>query len=131
MSALLCLRLAAPKTNQFIRPMSPFDIVSSTQRQVLSREHFAVVPEYAKAISRGQAGKCVDALMDALGDATMMSMEDTWAIAEQYMSNVCTHKVPSSMAEASGDEATGLPATSVAQACSKKGYPLLLGGQNV
>ena len=43
------------------------------------------------------------------------------AIAELYMSDVCTHKVPPSRAEARWDEATDSPATSVAPACSKKG----------
>ena len=36
------------------------------------------------------------------------------------MSNICAHKVPPSTAEARGDMAAGSPATSVAQACSKR-----------
>ena len=77
--------------------------------------------EYAKAISKGKVGKFVVALIAALGDATAMSMEDTCAITDLYMSNKCTHKVPPSMAKAGGDKAAGSPVMSVAQACSKKG----------
>ena len=94
MSTLLCLSSAPPKTNQFIRPVSPFDVVSATRRQALSRKQFAAAPEYAEAISKGMAGEFMDALMAALGDATAMSTEDTCAIAELYMSNECAHKVP-------------------------------------
>ena len=101
--------------------MSPFDVVSATGRLTLSGKRFAAAPEYAKAISRGQAGKIVDALMVALGNATAMSAENTCDIVDLYMSDEDTHEVPLSMAKAGGDEAAGSPATSVAQACSKKG----------
>ena len=42
-------------------------------------------------------------------------------IAELYMSDECTHKVPPSTAKAGGNKAAGSPATTLAQACSKKG----------
>ena len=121
MSALLHLGSAPPKTNQFIRPTSPFDAASSSQRLALSSERLDAAPEYAEAISRGQAGECTDALMAALGNVTAMSTDNTCTITELYMSGVCAQKVPPSMAKARGDEATGSPATSVVQACSKKG----------
>ena len=107
MSALLCLSSTPPKTNQFIRPTSPFDVVSTTQRLALSRKRFATATEYAEAISGGKVGKFMDALMDALGNATSMSAEDTCTIADLFMSNECTHKVPSSAAKAGEDEASG------------------------
>ena len=59
--------------------------------------------------------------MATLGNATAMSTDDTCTITELYMSNVCAHKVPPSMATAGGDEATGSPGTSIVQDCSKKG----------
>ena len=121
MSALLRLRLATPKLNQFVRPKSPFDVVSTTQRLASSGEWFATAPEYAKAIARGKASKLVDALMATLGNATVMSTEDTCNIVDLYTIDGCSCKVPPSTAEAGGDEATGTPATSVALACSKKG----------
>ncbi len=121
MSAPACLSPAPPKTNQFIRPMSPFHIVSTTQRLASSKNWFVAALEYAKAISRGQAGKFADALIVSLGNVTTMSMEDTCTIAELYMTNQCGHKVSPSMADAGGDKAAGSPATSVAQACSKRG----------
>ena len=93
MSALLRLSLATPKTSQFIRPSSPFDVASATQRLVSIRKRFAAAPEYAKAISRGKAGKLVDILMATLGDATTMSAENTCNIIDLYMSDEGTHKV--------------------------------------
>ena len=59
--------------------------------------------------------------MATLGDASVLSMEDTCAILDLYTdrSNAC--KVPPSTAEAGWDEATGLPAMGIAQTCSKKG----------
>ncbi len=71
MSALLCLSLAPPKTNQFIRPMSPFDVVSAARRLASSGKRFAAAPEFAKAISRGRAIEFADALMATLGNATV------------------------------------------------------------
>ena len=121
MSALLRLSLTTPKLNQFIRPTSPFDVGSATRRLALSGKWFATALEYAEAISRGKAGKLANALMAALGNATAMIAEDTCAIADLYMSDDCTHRVPPSTAEAGGDEAAGLPVTTVAQDCSKKG----------
>ena len=59
--------------------------------------------------------------MAALGDATAMSAENTCNIVDLYTSDKCTREVPPSTAEAGGDEATGSPAMSIAQACSKKG----------
>ena len=81
MSALLCLSLAPPKTNQFIRPPSPVDVVSA-QKLASSGEHFAAALEYAKAIPRDEADEFAHALMAALGDASAMSMEDTCAILD-------------------------------------------------
>ena len=63
----------------------------------------------------------MDALMAALGNATAMCAEDTCALADLYTSDECAHEVPPSTAKAGGDEAAGTRATSVAQACSKKG----------
>ena len=68
----------------------------------------------------GKAGKFTDTSMVDLGNATVMSAEDTCAIMELYMSNECTHKVPPSTAEAGGDKAAGSPAMSIAQASSKR-----------
>ena len=59
--------------------------------------------------------------MAALDDATAISAEDTCTSIELYTSNECAHKVPSSMVKAQGDEAAGLPVTSIALAYSKKG----------
>ena len=120
MSAILRLSLVPRKTNQFIRPMSPFDDVSATQRLASSGEQFATAPEYAKTIFRGQVSEFTDALMASLGNATAMSTEDTFAIVELHTGDECTHKVPPSMAKAGGDKATGSPAISIAHACSKK-----------
>ena len=69
----------------------------------------------------GRTHKFTDTLMAALGDATMLSTEDTCAILDLYMGDGNIHKVPPSMAEARGDKAAGSQAMSVAQACSKKG----------
>ena len=105
MSALLRLSSAPSKTNQFIRPMSPFDVVSAARGMALSGKWFAAAPEYAEAISRGRAIEFADALMAALGDATAMCAEDACALADLYTSNDCTHKVPHMTVEADGDEA--------------------------
>ena len=72
MSALLHPSVASTKWNQVIRPMSPFDVVSTTQRLVLSSQGFATALEYAEAISRGLTEDFADALMAALGYATAM-----------------------------------------------------------
>ena len=104
-----------------MRPMSLFDVVSATRRLVSSRKWFAAAPEYAEAIFRGKAVEFIDALMAALGNATAKCAEDTCAIADLYTSNKRAHEVPLSMAEAGGDAAAGTPATSLAQACSRKG----------
>ena len=62
--------------------MSPFDVVSAARRLALSSEQFAAALEYTKAISRGLAGKFMDALMATLGNDTVMIMDDTCAMAE-------------------------------------------------
>ena len=80
MSTLLRLGPAPPKTSQFIRPTSPFDVVSVARRLALSGECFTAALAYAKAMSRGQAGKFPDALMAALGNTSVMSMENTYAL---------------------------------------------------
>ena len=102
MSALLCLGSALPKSNQFIRPMSPFDVVSATRRLASSDKRFAAALEYAEAISSGKAGKQADTLMAALGNATAMSAENTCNIVNLYTSDGCTCKVPPSMTKAGG-----------------------------
>ena len=121
MSAPLRLSLASPKINQFIRPPSSFDVVTAAQRLASSGKQFAAAPEYSKAISRGKAGKLMDALADALGDATVMSTENTCDIADLYTSNECTHRVPPSTTKAGGDKAAGSQAASIEQDSSKKG----------
>ena len=65
-------------------------------------------------------GEFADALIATLGDATAMSAEDTGAIADLYTDNRSTSKVLPSTTKTRGDEAAGSPATSIAQACSKK-----------
>ena len=67
--------------------MSPFDLVSAIQRLASSGKLFASAPEYAEAISRGQAGEFMDVLMATLGNATTMRVEETCAIAELYMND--------------------------------------------
>ena len=121
MPALLCIGAAPPRTSQFIRPTSPFDVVSAMQRLALSDQDFAAAPKYAKAISRDWAGNFADALMADLGNTTAMSADDTWAILDLYMSDGHTCKILPSTAEAIGNETAGSLAKSVAQACSKKG----------
>ena len=93
MSALLCLSLAPPKTNQFIRPPSPVDVVSA-QKLASSGEHFAAALEYAKAIPRGWVGEFVDALIAAIRNATTMSTEDTCTILDFFTSDGDACKVP-------------------------------------
>ena len=74
-----------------------------------------------KPFSGGQAAEFADAFMTALGDATTLSMADTFTILYLYRGARSICKVPPSMTEAGGDKATGSPALSVAQACSKRG----------
>ncbi len=85
MSALLHLSSTPPKINHFIKPTSPFDVVSAARRLALSSEQFAAALEYTKAISRGLAGKFMDALMATLGNDTVMSV-----------AQACSKRVPSS-----------------------------------
>ena len=77
--------------------------------------------EYAQAISNGLVYPFVNALMAALGDAIMLSMENACAILDLYAGANSIHKFPPSMAKARGDKAAGSPALSIALACSKKG----------
>ena len=86
-----------------------------------SSEWFSAALEYAKAISMGWAGKFTDVFMATLGDASVLSIEDTCAILDLYTdrSNAC--KVPPSTDEARGDEAAGSPVMHTASSYSKKG----------
>jgi hypothetical protein len=108
-----------PKTNQFIRPTSPFDVVSSAQRLVLRGPGFSGSAAYTEAVSRGLVTEFADVLVTAWGGVPKMCNEDAVAILDLYCCAGVAQEVPPSTAEAGGDVAAGSPASSTAAAYSK------------
>lgn len=93
MSALLCLCSATSKTNQFVRPRSPFEVVSTAQRLTLRGQGFVASLEYVKAISQGLMDEYV--LMAVMSDVKVLSAEDNGALLDLYIGAESAQKVSS------------------------------------
>lgn len=80
MSALPCLEMVTPKTNQFIRPKIPFNVVSTAKRLAPRGHGFAASPNFAEAISYCLVDAFANLLMAALSHAKGMSTEEKCAL---------------------------------------------------